>query len=122
MIDAIQEYAVGEFRDFVIRHLDAWHEYCDDTYLHEMLLVPQADQKGKRKRDDANEENVMLPRWCEFIDSRTKDKMREKAKASLRAAAMEQYEVEQSFEVKQWEPVVDEIVTEDGRVEKRARI
>ncbi|KAI9813027.1 MAG: hypothetical protein M1832_006418 [Thelocarpon impressellum] len=112
LIDAIQEYALSTFRDFVIRHLDAWHDHCDDSYLHETLLAQQTDRKGKRKRDDANEENVPhvpLPHWCEFVDGPTKDKMREKAKECLRAAATEQYEVEQSFDKKYWTAVGDQL-------------
>lgn len=74
------------FRDFVIQHLKAWHEYCDANYLQEWDTDDENSkrpQTKKRKREVSDERDVRLPKWCKYVDEPLRRKMLNKEKESL---------------------------------------
>ena len=74
------------FRDFVIQHLKAWHEYCDANYLEDWDTDDENSKKPqakKRKREVSDAGDVRLPKWCKLVDEPLRRKMMNQEKESL---------------------------------------
>lgn len=74
------------FRDFVIQHLKAWHEYCDANYLEDWDTDDENSkrpQSKKRKREVSDEGDIRLPKWCKLVDEPLRRKMMSQEKESL---------------------------------------
>ena len=89
MVDQIQEWAKTTFRDWVIKHLRPWHEYCEENYLfdwdtdNENSKRPQSKKRKRRLIDDGG--NVRLAKWSDFADAPVRVKAMARERAHLGA-------------------------------------
>ncbi len=85
-MDQIHRWATTTFRDFVIQHLKAWHQYCDANYLQDWDTDDEDSkrpQTRKRKREVSDGGDVRLPKWCKYVDEPLRRKMLSIEKESL---------------------------------------
>ncbi|KAL2132938.1 hypothetical protein VTI74DRAFT_3128 [Chaetomium olivicolor] len=75
VIDQIHEWGVTTHRDFVIRHLEPWHEFCEQRYLQD---IGSAYQKLLRGSDGAVL-NVTLPEWSMHFKDERRAKLQQTA-------------------------------------------
>lgn len=92
LIDQIHAYAITHFRDYVIQHLRAWHEYCDENYLLDWDSRYNVPRQKKRKRTCVGEEGLVLPSWTKSLSSEAQDKIQARAKKSMEKALNEEIE------------------------------
>ncbi|KAL9630570.1 MAG: hypothetical protein Q9164_006346 [Protoblastenia rupestris] len=89
LVDQIQEWAKTTFRDWVIKHLRPWHEYCEENYLfdwdtdNENSKKPQSKKRKRRLIDDGSD--VRLAKWSDFADPPVRAKAMARERAYLRA-------------------------------------
>ena len=86
LVDQIHDWAVETFRNFVIQHLKSWHSYCDANYLLDWDIDDpnsKKPQSKKRKREVHEDEDVSLPKWCDYVDEPLRKKMLQREQESL---------------------------------------
>ena len=98
LIDQIHEYATTTFRDFVLRHLKPWHEFCEDNYL--LDWKSNYNTGRKRKRTCSEDEDLPMPTWVDLLkDTGKRAKLNLRAKGLLAMAIEEEEERERMREV-----------------------
>ncbi|KAI9695513.1 MAG: hypothetical protein M1836_006430 [Candelina mexicana] len=90
LIDRIQHYARNHFRDFVMYHLDNWHDYCSENYMFDWDSDDESGSTRKRKHELVAGDTVRLPRWCEALGDAAKEKVKQTAEACLTAAFLDE--------------------------------
>ena len=91
LVDQIHDWAITQFREFVLQHLKPWHEFCEENYLFDWDSVYN---KGRKRKRTCEEDHLQLPDWVELANDSMKTKLRTLAKEVLTEALEEEEEQE----------------------------
>jgi hypothetical protein len=92
-------YAITRFRDYVIQHLRAWHEFCNENYLLDWGSKYNVPRERKRKRTCIEGEDLALPSWTKSLSREAQDKIQVRAKKSLETALDGEREYERNLKM-----------------------
>lgn len=81
IVDQIHSWGATDFRDFVIRHLKPWHEFCKKCYVNDVDYMVFHPDAGHRTIDGqlayaVPGECQELPRWTEHITEDARSDMK----------------------------------------------
>jgi hypothetical protein len=85
LVDQIHLWGVTDFRDFVIRHLKPWHEFCKKCYVNDVDFMAMKPEAGNRTLNDGRvvcitpTSCLVLPEWAKYVTEDTRLKLRNRA-------------------------------------------
>jgi len=88
LIEQIHQWAITEYRSFILKHLRPWHEFCEENYLLDWDSVYDTGRQPKRKRTLNEGEDLLLPSWVNYLSESNRQKQQLRAKKSLAKALM----------------------------------
>lgn len=86
IVDQIHLWGVTEFRNFVIQHLKAWHEFGKECYARDvdfMNIMPQAGKKVANGKVNFSLPSFPLPRWTEHFTTEARRNFKHRALGHL---------------------------------------
>lgn len=86
LVEQIHLWAITEFRAFILEHLRAWHQFCEENYLLDWDSVYDNGRQLKRKRTCSEVEDFPLPAWVDLVSEPIRQRAQARAKNSLRKA------------------------------------
>ncbi|KAF4946264.1 hypothetical protein FSARC_14238 [Fusarium sarcochroum] len=80
LIDQIHLWGATDFRDFVIRHLKPWHEFCKACYINDVDFACTAPETSTTFRENNHQFKtagpvVQLPGWAKHLQEETRLKL-----------------------------------------------
>lgn len=78
LIDQIHHYATTRFRDYVIQHLQTWHNFCDKNFLLNWVPSQDVPEDEKWRRNAATP-----PRWARHLNKKGWQDLQRRAGKSL---------------------------------------
>ena len=102
LIDQIHQWARTTFRDFVIKHLEAWHAYSNENFLLNWDTDDENSKKPqsrKKKRELHDGQDLKLPKWCDYVDPPLRQRTQIRARASLKDMIDQGEERERKLEI-----------------------
>jgi hypothetical protein len=89
LVDQIHLWAITEHRDFVLKHLQAWHSLCQENYLLEWDSIYDLGNHAKKKRIPSNTGDLTVPKWVCHLSEPSRRNFQRDAKSSLEDAIRE---------------------------------
>ena len=98
LIEEIHDWSITMHRSFVLEHLRAWHNRCDENLFLEWDSRFDRGDKNKRRRELNKAGQLNLPTWVSHFNEPSQRSIQHRARKSLQRALKDDHDIRRKFD------------------------